>query len=311
MGGFKEKEIIDYLEQNNLVSAGKYNLAVSFAVGYPSKEDKEGVREINVYQIYYEREEQGITEKLERGELDLSEALDMKFPLTKLTLGNKPNLTTLECSYNQLTSIDVSKCPNLTELDCFYNKLTSIEFLKQLPHPEKKLTLGNDDPERCKNNIYNRFYGSLEPLRGMTKLPGLCIDGTDVEEGLEYLPTTIEKGDFKHQITQTQQELIATKTNTPDKLKRIQRLESKINHLEIIKDLLKQRNQIIEQVQEEREIHQDSLKAMDNFYQQNPPQEEQRLNNILKVFEKDYLKLNWENQQKDQKVKEEQEKSNN
>jgi len=105
-------------------------------------------------------------------------------------------------------------------------------------------------------------------------------------------------------ITQTQQELIATKTNTPDKLKRIQRLESKINHLEIIKDLLKQRNQIIEQVQEEREIHQDSLKAMDNFYQQNPPQEEQRLNNILKVFEKDYLKINWENQQKDQKVKE-------
>ncbi|CAJ0641492.1 4286_t:CDS:2 [Entrophospora sp. SA101] len=79
------------------------------------------------------KEEQGITEKLERGELDLSE----------------------------------------------------------------KLTLGNDDPERCKNNIYNRFYGSLEPLRGMTKLPGLCIDGTDVEEGLEYLPTTIEKGDFK------------------------------------------------------------------------------------------------------------------
>ncbi|CAH1766038.1 1348_t:CDS:2, partial [Entrophospora sp. SA101] len=37
MGGFKEKEIIDYLEQNNLVPAGKYNLAVSFAVGYPSK----------------------------------------------------------------------------------------------------------------------------------------------------------------------------------------------------------------------------------------------------------------------------------
>ena len=33
----KEKEIIDYLEQNNLVPAGKYNLAVSFAVGYPSK----------------------------------------------------------------------------------------------------------------------------------------------------------------------------------------------------------------------------------------------------------------------------------
>jgi len=37
MGGFQGKKVIDYLEQNNLVPAGKYNLAVSFAVGYPLK----------------------------------------------------------------------------------------------------------------------------------------------------------------------------------------------------------------------------------------------------------------------------------
>ena len=37
MGGFREKKVIDYLEQNKLISAGKYNLAVSFAVGYPLK----------------------------------------------------------------------------------------------------------------------------------------------------------------------------------------------------------------------------------------------------------------------------------
>lgn len=56
------------------------------------------------------------------------------------------------------------------------------------------------------------------------------------------------------------------------------------------------------QLQEERTIHQDSLKAMDNFYQQNPPSEEQRLNNILKVFEPDYLKTNSENKQKEEKI---------
>jgi len=37
MGGFQEKKVIDYLEQNKLISAEKYNLAVSFAVGYPLK----------------------------------------------------------------------------------------------------------------------------------------------------------------------------------------------------------------------------------------------------------------------------------
>lgn len=43
---------------------------------------------------------------------------------------------------------------------------------------------------------------------------------------------------------------------------------------------------------------------MDNFYQQNPPSGEQRLNNILKVFEPDYLKTNLENQQQNQEIKE-------
>jgi DNA-binding transcriptional MerR regulator len=43
---------------------------------------------------------------------------------------------------------------------------------------------------------------------------------------------------------------------------------------------------------------------MDNFYQQNPPNEEQRLKNILKVFERDYLKTNSENQQQAQTIKE-------
>ncbi len=34
---------------------------------------------------------------------------------------------------------------------------------------------------------------------------------------------------------------------------------------------------------------------MDNFYQQNFPSEEQRLNSILKKFEQDYLRLELEN----------------
>jgi len=41
-------------------------------------------------------------------------------------------------------------------------------------------------------------------------------------------------------MTSSQQELQETKTNLPDKVKRITRLESKINHLEIIKNLLEE-----------------------------------------------------------------------
>jgi len=39
MGGFQEKKVIEYLEKNNLISANHYNLAVSFAAGYPLSDE--------------------------------------------------------------------------------------------------------------------------------------------------------------------------------------------------------------------------------------------------------------------------------
>lgn len=35
MGGFQEKKVIEYLENNGLIPANYYNLAVSFSAGYP------------------------------------------------------------------------------------------------------------------------------------------------------------------------------------------------------------------------------------------------------------------------------------
>nr|CAG8442572.1 7944_t:CDS:2 [Entrophospora candida] len=265
---------------------------------YPTKEDKEKVKRIDIYKINKDRRKLGITELLEGGELNLKPCLNS--PPTKLTLGNKPKLTQLYCSGNQITSLDFSGCSNLTQLNFSNNLLTSIDFLKQLPHPEKltylalannnieptnleflrpfinltqKLTLGNDKSNKYILNIYNRFYGSLEPLRGMTKLEGLCIDGTNVEEGLEYLPTA-------------------------NKTAKIVRQETQIKILEEVE------NQLREQIEEEREIHTDTMKNMDNFYQQNPPQENIRLKNILQEFEKKYLELNREKQAKEKEVKE-------
>ncbi len=109
------------------------------------------MREIDAKKIQKEREEQSITEKLEGGEVDLSEYVGLEKArferfsvetiITKLTLGNKPNLTELVCYNNQLTTIDLSKCPNLIGLNFSVNQLTSIDFLKQLPYPEKLTVL--------------------------------------------------------------------------------------------------------------------------------------------------------------------------
>jgi Leucine-rich repeat (LRR) protein len=137
------------------------------------------------------------------------------------SLSNLPNsLTYLDCSNNNLTSL--SNLPNsLTYLDCSNNNLTSIDFLNQLPNLEKLVICDNniqpttldflkhfvnlkdcrlgennaknitETNKRIKENTYNKIYGSLEPIKNLTKLEQFCIAGTDVEEGIEYIPTKL------------------------------------------------------------------------------------------------------------------------
>ncbi|RIA80678.1 hypothetical protein C1645_838288 [Glomus cerebriforme] len=45
--------------------------------------------------------------------------------------------------------------------------------------------------ERLESKTYNKFFGSLEPIKNLTKLEKFCIAGTDVEEGIEYIPALI------------------------------------------------------------------------------------------------------------------------
>lgn len=40
---------------------------------------------------------------------------------------------------------------------------------------------------------HNQFYGSLKSYQNLTKLKGICIEATDVNEGLEYLPFSLAK----------------------------------------------------------------------------------------------------------------------
>jgi hypothetical protein len=39
----------------------------------------------------------------------------------------------------------------------------------------------------------NKFHGSLEPLKQMSKLKTLDISNTDLDSGLEYLPESVEE----------------------------------------------------------------------------------------------------------------------
>ncbi|CAG8507087.1 7575_t:CDS:1, partial [Ambispora gerdemannii] len=39
----------------------------------------------------------------------------------------------------------------------------------------------------------NQFYGSLKSYQSLTKLKSICIEATDVNEGLEYLPESLVK----------------------------------------------------------------------------------------------------------------------
>src|SRR5207248_2474360 len=48
-----------------------------------------------------------------------------------------------------------------------------------------------DGKERVEKGIYNRFTGSLESLKNMSKLNELDISNTDIDSGLEYLPDSV------------------------------------------------------------------------------------------------------------------------
>ena len=65
------------------------------------------------------------------------------------------------------------------------SKFVNLEYLDLGNH-------GKYSEEKINQGIYNRFAGSLEPLKDLAKLKTLGIYGTDLDDGLEYLPDSIE-----------------------------------------------------------------------------------------------------------------------
>lgn len=192
---------------------------------YPTKE--------KVERITIEPKDNPHFRDIEGGELDLSTYSDLKevtirevylkTHLTKLFFKSNPKLEYLDCGYVSLSDLDISGCSNLKEIKCQFNQLTSVDFLNTLPNPEKleylfiynnkiqstnidcfskfinlrTLKIGANDPWRKYRdgwrNEYNHFYGSFESWKNLTKLASICIEATDVSEGLEYLPMSLAK----------------------------------------------------------------------------------------------------------------------
>jgi len=128
------------------------------------------------------------------------------------------NLEMLWCNNNQLTELILLSLPNLTDLNCANNYLINLDFLSQL-NPEqleelrisnnnfpvsdltifgsftnlRVLDIGNEEKEKIKQGIYNRFRGSLAPCQSLRKLKVLDIRNTDLNSGLEYLPDSLTR----------------------------------------------------------------------------------------------------------------------
>jgi hypothetical protein len=135
-----------------------------------------------------------------------------------LDLRKYKDLEDLELVYNQLTSINLTQNSKLKRLFLHDNQLTSIDFLRVLPNPEKlkQLTIYDNKIQPTdikifsnfvnlealkigttidglKEGKHNKFYGSLKSYQNLTKLEAICIEATDVNEGLEYLPESLLK----------------------------------------------------------------------------------------------------------------------
>jgi len=142
-----------------------------------------------------------------------------------LNLTGFTNLERLDCSHNRLTFIDINNCKQLKEIKCGTNRLTGLDLsgisqLRELYFDNNCIgSLDNSKFSNSKliklnisNNSFsaqeltfldnlvdlkvldlssNKFFGSLEPLKHLTKLEELNISNTDIDNGLEYLPDSL------------------------------------------------------------------------------------------------------------------------
>src|SRR4051812_7185206 len=123
-----------------------------------------------------------------------------------LILSDFIKLKILHLCSNKITKLNVVNCLKIESINCSENSLTNLNFLSTLN--SKKITnlylknnnvsernlscfskfvnlttllIGNSDKSKIQKGIYNRFTGSLEFLKDLTKLERLDIKNTDID----------------------------------------------------------------------------------------------------------------------------------
>jgi len=122
-------------------------------------------------------------------------------------LSNCRKLKTLNCGFNKLTNLDLTGLDELKEINCNDNYLASFNYSVLNPNTlaylnisdnnlsEQDLSIfskftnleilliGGDNKEHYQQNVYNKFFGSLELLKKLTKLRSFHISNTDIDRG--------------------------------------------------------------------------------------------------------------------------------
>ncbi|CFW92728.1 protein of unknown function (Leucine Rich repeat domain) [endosymbiont DhMRE of Dentiscutata heterogama] len=132
-----------------------------------------------------------------------------------LNLVGFSELKMLNLSNNQITELKLAGCENLESLDCSNNNFEEkdLSFLSSFTNLAK-IYLGSGDQAKIKQGKYNRFFGSLEYLKGSTKLIELSISNTNIGSGLELLPESVEtlkceviSDEFNFQVSKIHEQL--------------------------------------------------------------------------------------------------------
>ncbi|CAG8658553.1 35296_t:CDS:10, partial [Racocetra persica] len=222
---------------------------------------------------------------------------------------------TISDSSRSLTKLNVNGCINLQDLSLPNNNLTDLDFLSELPNPEKLSNL-----EIYNNNIkptniaifskfvnlyrlkigtmlsifgrkHNKFYGSFETQRKWQKRTknATLKEWGDIAE-LNVLPTTL----MQNKITET-------KTNEPRAVKRIKRLEMKLDNLKLIQENISN-HALIDKLQEKELAIDSEIKQLNQQMNTAITAKEQQIENLRKTKDKIIKNLELQKTQAEQEI---------
>lgn len=168
----------------------------------------------------YPKEQRNTIKKLNiagkdlEGELDLRDFVDLEeFNCENnklsgcLNLSNLSKLKILTCRNNKIEELKIDNCRNITHLEASGNRqldkvdlshLTSelVTFISfaydNLPPQDLSVFSRFINLETLSLGAGNNFFGSLELLKDLNKLKALHIEGSNIDSGLEYLPTSVK-----------------------------------------------------------------------------------------------------------------------